>query len=52
MPNELFKQLFLLLITVLLGATVLNVLDTQTDLMVSWCLILTARGYRRSEPTE
>lgn len=49
MPSELFRQVFLLLIGLIVGATLVSFFNTQTDLMVSWCLILTAHrdSYQR-----
>jgi hypothetical protein len=40
MPSGVFKQIFLVLISLLLGVVVLDLLETQTDLVVSWCLVL------------
>jgi len=41
MPSELFKPIFLLLVGAILGTTLLNLLGTQSELIASWCLILT-----------
>ena len=43
MPSGRFKQVFLLLISLIVGATLLNLLHIQTELVVSWCLILAVR---------
>jgi hypothetical protein len=40
MPSGLFRTVFLLLIGFVLGATMVEVMYTQTDLPVSLCFII------------
>lgn len=41
MPSELFRQAFLLLIGLIVGATLVSFFNRQAGLVISWCLILT-----------
>lgn len=45
MPSGLFRQVFLLLIGLIIGATLMNVFNTQGDLVISLCLPLIPRRY-------
>lgn len=41
MPSQVFKQIYVLAVGVILGITLLNLLGTPTELIAGWCFLLT-----------